>query len=238
VKPRHFLDPRIVFPEVLAILRRNPKIFLGWALGLKIAAFILGKLAAFIPSEWLSLPLNYLLSLVLSAFAAGAIVLAAGGYIQGQVPDPRACLKQAQDRLGMLFLYSLAYDSAVILGTLFFVVPGIFLGVAGCVWMPALLLGDGRENPFSRSGTLVKNSFWQVGLLLIILFSALLVNLMIWKIRPASWLYWPAQLSVNWAFGTVWLATAHVLVTVVYLRLAKSAAAVPAPAPVDNQPLP
>jgi hypothetical protein len=93
---------------------------------------------------------------------AGSVILQTGNDLAGRTLAPRRAWMQASGRFFALVGVALLYGVAVGLGALFFVIPGVYLGVVLALSGHALLLeGTGPGEAISRSNDLMRHNFWR-----------------------------------------------------------------------------
>jgi hypothetical protein len=102
-----------------------------------------------------------LLSFAAVLIANGAAFKAIGDAYLGHTPDWMDSLRYASSRLGALLVLSIAWVVLVGIGFVLIVLPGVFLLVAWCVAIPALML-EGKRGfaSLGRSFDLVRGRWW------------------------------------------------------------------------------
>ncbi len=104
-----------------------------------------------------------LLVLLATLLATGASLRAISDAYLGRAPDAGASLRFAAGKLPSLIWASILVVVLVILGFIAFIVPGIYLGVAFAVVVPALLFENlTAARSLGRSRDLVKGFWWKV----------------------------------------------------------------------------
>lgn len=110
------------------------------------------------PTQWVFMLVGYPLFI----WSMGVAIHAAEG-----LPTATTLLKPiARVPAGLLAM--LLYTMAVVVGSLFLVVPGIYLGVRFAFSPPATVAGRTTFGGFGRSSELVRGRFWSIFLLLLV----------------------------------------------------------------------
>ncbi len=124
--------------------------------------------------------ISSLLQVVALVFATAACLRAIASAYLGETPDWRASLNYAISRAAPLLAVTALYVGGVMVGTIAFVLPGIWLYIAWAFALPVLLV-EGVRGPeaLRRSYTLVRGRWWRtfsviaLGFLLAVVISTL-----------------------------------------------------------------
>jgi hypothetical protein len=117
-----------------------------------------------------------ILTVVASTFATGACFKAVGDAYLGERPTARGSLGFALRRIHSILWVTVLVWFVVALGTVFCIIPGIWLYVSFAVAVPALLMEDARGGrALGRSRGLVKGRWWPTFGILVL--GALLVGI-------------------------------------------------------------
>ncbi|WP_019816564.1 hypothetical protein [Saccharomonospora saliphila] len=119
-----------------------------------------------------------LISLLTQTFLSGLLTVVVGKAVLGQAISVGQAWEELRPRLLPLFGLTVVVTLAVAVGTLFLVLPGIWLYVLLSLATPALILERGRVGQaLGRSRTLVRGSWWRVfGVLLVALALTMIIG--------------------------------------------------------------
>lgn len=131
-----------------------------------------------------------LITLVTQTFLAGLLTVVVGRAVLGQSIGVRAAWEELRPRLLPLLGLTAVVTALVMVGTAFFIVPGVWLYALLSLATPALILERGRVGAaLRRSVALVQGAWWRVfGVLL----AAILVT---WVLSYL--IQWPFNLAID-----------------------------------------
>ncbi|OQO90286.1 hypothetical protein B1813_17835 [Saccharomonospora piscinae] len=131
-----------------------------------------------------------LITLVTQTFLSGLLTVVVGRAVLGQPIGVGEAWEQLRPRLLPLLGLTLVVTVAVMVGTLFFIVPGVWLYALLSLATPALVLERGTlGEALRRSVALVRGSWWRV-------FGVLVVGVLVtWAI--GTLIQWPFGLAID-----------------------------------------
>lgn len=104
-----------------------------------------------------------LITLITQTFLSGLLTIVVGKAVLGHAIGVREAWEELRPRLPFLLGVTLVVTAAVMVGSLLFIVPGIWLYGLLSLATPALVLERGRlSDALRRSVTLVRGSWWRV----------------------------------------------------------------------------
>lgn len=127
------------------------------------ALLLIGVLAALGAATATHLQFVGLLTNFLSLVLTGAVTYGVFRYLHGEPASVREILSAGLSRFGLVFVTSLLYGLAVIVGCLALVVPGLILAIRYWVAVPAAVVeSEGALASLDRSRALTENNRWRV----------------------------------------------------------------------------
>jgi hypothetical protein len=171
-------------------------------------------------------------SALIVGLLGGLISLIVGGLLQylsfqsirGQEMSVGTALQRVIGRLGAIFLTSLVIGIMIGIGTILLIVPGILIGLALCVGIPACLIeGRGVFDSLSRSRALTKGhrgTIFLVGLIYLALFivAAIIVGIITYILVFIMHSILVSQI-LNFILTSLSTAFAGPIIAVIYYRL-------------------
>ena len=178
-----------VLNRTFSLVARNPVPMLGGALVFAaVPTLILGYvqssvLGAALTSGgggvFLTTAVTTVLSLVVQAFALGALIAAGLGLLRGEAVSLGDAAQAGLRHFPLLILINIAYGLALSIGFALLIVPGLLLATKLIAVLPARVAeGAGFGQAFSRSWELTKGLFWPVfGLVVLYAVAATVIGL-------------------------------------------------------------
>jgi MFS family permease len=115
-------------------------------------------------------------AIVTASVLQGTLVYATVQDMNGQKPNIGECLTTGFRAFLPLLAVSILFGLAIVGGMILLVVPGIMIGVAWCVCVPALVAErTSITGAFGRAGELTRNNRWRIFGLFLIVWIALVV---------------------------------------------------------------
>jgi hypothetical protein len=168
-----------------------------------------------------------LISLVANAVLQGAIIYGSASYLNGRAASFGDCLGAGLRRCLPLLGLMVLMVMALAVGFLFFIVPGVMMGVAWIAATPALVVErTGAFGAFSRSAELTRGRRWPIFGLLFLSFVAIsIVQQVFINLFGAAFVAATPQmrllnqLPISAAFGVITSVLVSTGVTAIYYEL-------------------
>lgn len=158
------MDLGDLLDTTFALYRVNFALFAGIVATITIPVTVLNLILSLFLSPAAGTVMDNLLSLIFNVLSEGALALAVSRrYLGQQISIEQAYGAIGWGTFGVLLLASLLYGLAVVFGLIFLVVPGIYLAVRFLFVSQAVVIErTSIGEAFSRSGMLVRGSWWRV----------------------------------------------------------------------------
>jgi hypothetical protein len=174
------LDIGEVLADTFAVVGRTFVILANLAVllvGIPAAIIIAGAALTPVSPVFAILQLIGVLALLVGEFLVyGAIFQVVMGDLRGQPVSTSLMFKTAARKFWPMVGLAILFASSVIAGSLLLIVPGVILGLAWSVAMPALVLEDrGVFDSLKRSAALTRGKRWSIFLLLFIVWIVLVI---------------------------------------------------------------
>lgn len=186
----------------------------------------------FDPSMITSWLVSLLAVVVTASILQGTLVFATVQDMNGQKPDIGACLAVGFRAFLPLLAVSLLFGLAIAGGMILLIVPGIMIGVAWCVCVPALVAErTSITGAFGRAGELTRNNRWRIfGLFLIVWLALIVIGAVVGGIagglmlsqsgmEPAAMALNPLQVVLNVIINTLSSLVMSTGIAVLYVEL-------------------
>ena len=243
------LDIGRVFSQTFAVLRRNFVAFFGLSFLLTglptgIMAFVQAgrlpkvstdPLAAFSPAMIVPTLLAVLVVVVAVSVLQGALIHGTVQDMNGNRPSLGDCLATGLRSFLPLLAVSILFSLALAGATILLIVPGIMLGCAWCVVVPALVADRTTiRGAFGRASDLTRGNRWRIFGLFLIFWVALFVFAMIagalivgaalgtGGFDPVSFATSPLQIGLQTLINAVSYAISSTGVAVLYVELRRA----------------
>jgi hypothetical protein len=136
------------------------------------------------------------LYLITTALSQGATVAAVSQILLGRETTVAECFSAIRSRFAELVILILNMGVRIVIGFLFFVVPGILLALMYALTMPvAVLEGKGISESLSRSSQLTKGHRGRIFLIYFLLTVLVTIVTMLWSV--------PATVAVGLVYGPI-----------------------------------
>lgn len=134
----------------------------------------------FTPAYFSNLGFGVLAALITTAILQGALIYATVQDMNGQKPSVAAALTTGFRNFLPLIIVSFLFAIGIGLGFVLLIVPGIMLGCAWCVAVPALVADrTGIFGAFGRSAELTRGNRWRIFGLFVLLWIILIIVSMV-----------------------------------------------------------
>lgn len=141
----------------------------------------------FSPAYFQTIGLGGLAALITTAILQGALIYATVQDLNGQKPSIGDALATGLRSFLPLIAVTILFIIALAFGLILLIVPGIMIGVAWCVAVPALVAErTGVFGAFSRSAELTRNNRWRIFALFIVVWVILFVISMVFGLVTAG----------------------------------------------------